>query len=38
MNTGVQSKHFSALSLQDSVASECLYGGSESRRVDDHQK
>jgi hypothetical protein len=35
INAGVQSKHFSGLSLQDFVPSGCLFGGSESKHVDD---
>jgi hypothetical protein len=38
MDTGVQSTHFSALSLQGSRAGGYLFSGSESKRVDDHQK
>jgi hypothetical protein len=38
MDTGVQSTHFSALSLQGSMAGGYLFSGSESKRMDDHQK
>jgi hypothetical protein len=38
MNSGVHPNHFSALSLQGSVSSGCLFNGSESKREDDHQK
>ena len=38
MNSVVQPAHFSALSLQGSAARGRRFSGSESKRMDDHQK